>query len=75
MDIDPLTLKKRVTNGYGLLDSSQTAYKNNIALGWLPNFEVRGSVKAINDALDLPLSIIGDYVSLSWLSVPAACKD
>lgn len=60
----PKTLAKRITNGYGLLDSSQTLYRNGIALGWLPDFTAAGAVKSINDALPRPMSVIGDYVSL-----------
>lgn len=44
----PRTLKKRATNGFGLKDDSVTLYKNGVALGWLPNFETRGSVAAVN---------------------------
>lgn len=58
----PKTLAKRVSNGFGLLDDSQTKYLNGIALGWLPDFTVAGSVATINNALDRPMSIIGDYV-------------
>lgn len=58
----PKTLAKRVSNGFGLLDDSQTKYLNGLALGWLPNFEVAGSVNTINNAIDKPMSVIGDYV-------------
>lgn len=68
----PKTLAKRVSNGYGLLDDSQTKYLNGIALGWLPDFTVPGAVNTINNAIDRPMSIIGDYVgvgmpSLDWV--------
>lgn len=58
----PKTLAKRVSNGFGLLDDSQTKYLNGIALGWLPDFTVPSAVATINNALDRPMSIIGDYV-------------
>lgn len=60
----PKTLAKRASNGFGLLDNSQTKYLNGIALGWLPNFEVPGAVNTINNALDRPMSVIGDYVQI-----------
>ena len=58
----PKTLAKRASNGFGLLDDSQTKYLNGLALGWLPNFEVAGAVSTINNAIDRPMSVIGDYV-------------
>lgn len=47
---------------YGLLDQSKTKHLNDIALGWLPDFEAPEAVKTINDALSKPMAIIGDYV-------------
>ncbi|KAK9900216.1 glycoside hydrolase family 26 protein [Cystobasidium minutum MCA 4210] len=60
----PKTLAKRVSNGFGLLDDSQVKYHNGIAMGWLPDFTVSGAVNSINNALDRPMSIIGDYVQI-----------
>jgi hypothetical protein len=75
----PTTLQKRSNNGFGLKDSSATLYKNDVAIGFLPNFETTGAVNAINapvrltpsridvsdpEQLDEPISLIGDFVQI-----------